>query len=217
MKKLYTANLLFVLSMLFTFKAFAADPEWEAAKLVVESTTVQVVELMNDSSLFKEENRGRLQSEIDQIVTPVIDFYGFGRGVMGRFARSASEEELERFAGVLKTTLIRTYSMAVSEFAVREYTITPPRAPSPQSEMQVVNVQLTSTAGKTYSILYYMRNVDGNWMLVNVAVEGINLRLTFQNQFADMYQRSRDVASVIDSWEERVASTIIEVVDDVEG
>jgi phospholipid transport system substrate-binding protein len=83
--------------------------------------------------------------------------------------------------------------------------------------MQVVNVQLTSTAGKTYNILYYMRNVDGHWMLVNVAVEGINLRLTFQNQFADMFQRSRSVAAVIDSWEERVAQTIAEVVDDAEG
>lgn len=62
-----------------------------------------------------------------------------------------------------------------------------------------------------------MRNVDGNWMLVNVAVEGINLRLTFQNQFADMYQSSRDISAVIDSWEERVASTVAEVVEDVEG
>ena len=217
MKKLYAAGLVFVFSIVFTLKALAADHEWEAAKQVVESTTEKVVELMSDSSLFKEENRGRLQSEIEQIVTPVIDFYGFGRGVMGRFARGASEEELERFAGVLKTTLIRTYSMAVSEFSVREFTITPPRAPSPQPEMQVVNVQLTSTAGKTYNILYYMRNIDGNWMLVNVAVEGINLRLTFQNQFADMYQRSRDVTSVIDNWEERVASTISEVMEDVEG
>jgi phospholipid transport system substrate-binding protein len=217
MKKLYAASLVFVFSILFTLKALAADPEWEAAKQVVENTTEKVVELMSDSSLFKEENRGRLQSEIEQIVTPVIDFYGFGRGVMGRFARSASEEELERFAHVLKTTLIRTYSMAVSEFSVREFTITPPRAPSPQPEMQVVNVQLTSTAGKTYNILYYMRHIDGNWMLVNVAVEGINLRLTFQNQFADMYQRSRDVTSVIDNWEERVASTVAKVVEDVEG
>ncbi|WP_052063359.1 MlaC/ttg2D family ABC transporter substrate-binding protein [Nitrincola sp. A-D6] len=217
MKKLYAANLVFLFSILLTFKAFAADEDWEAAKLVVENTTEKVVDLMNDTSLFEEENRIRLQSEVEQIVTPVIDFYGFGRGVMGRFARSATEDQLERFAGVLKTTLIRTYAMAVSEFSIREYTITPPRAPSPQPNMQVVNVQLTSTAGKTYSILYYMRNIDDNWMLVNVAVEGINLRLTFQNQFADMYQSSRDISAVIDSWEERVASTIAEVVEDVEG
>ncbi|WP_417579193.1 MlaC/ttg2D family ABC transporter substrate-binding protein [Nitrincola sp.] len=217
MKKLYAANLVFLFSILFTLKAFAVDEEWEAAKLVVENTTEKVVELMNDTSLFREENRGRLQSEVEQIVTPVIDFYGFGRGVMGRFARGATEDQLERFAGVLKTTLIRTYSMAVSEFSIREYSITPPRAPSPQPNMQVVNVQLTSTAGKTYNILYYMRNIDGNWMLVNVAVEGINLRLTFQNQFADMYQSSRDISAVIDSWEERVASTIVEVMEDVEG
>lgn len=217
MRTLRTASLVFLLAMFVTLKAYAVDPQWEDAKQVVESTTEKVVDLMRDTSLFKEENKDRLQSEIEQIVTPVIDFYGFGRGVMGRFARGASEDQLERFANVLKTTLIRTYSMAVSEFSIREYSITPPRAPSPQPEMQVVNVQLTSTAGKTYNILYYMRNVDGHWMLVNVAVEGINLRLTFQNQFADMYQRSRDISSVIDSWEERVASTIAEVVDDVEG
>lgn len=165
MKKLHAANLVFLMSMLFTLKAFAVDQNWDAAKQVVESTTEKVIDVMSDSSLFEEENRERLQSEVEQIVTPVIDFYGFGRGVMGRFSRSASEEQLERFASVLKTTLIRTYSMAVSEFSIREYTITPPRAPSPQPEMQVVNVQLTSTAGKTYifSITCVMLTVIGCW------------------------------------------------------
>lgn len=217
MKKLHAAGWVFLLSMLMSLKALAVEPEWEAARKVVEETTEKVIALMEDRSLLQDENRARLQAEVESLVSPVIDFYGFGRGVMGRFARTATEEELQRFADVLKTTLIRTYSLAVSEFSVREYNITPPRAPSPQPEMQVVNVQLTSTAGKTYNILYYMRNIDGNWMLVNVAVEGINLRLTFQNQFADMYQRSRSVSSVIDGWEERVASTIAEVVEDVEG
>ncbi|WP_151670405.1 MlaC/ttg2D family ABC transporter substrate-binding protein [Nitrincola schmidtii] len=217
MNKLYSAGWIFLVSMLISAKSMAADAEWEAARAVVAETTENVIALMEDRSLLQDENRTRLQSEIETIVTPVIDFYGFGRGVMGRFARTATEDELQRFADILKTTLIRTYSLAVSEFAVREYSITPPRAPSPQPEMQVVNVQLTSTAGKTYNILYYMRNVDGNWMLVNVAVEGINLRLTFQNQFADMFQRSRNVSAVIDNWEERVARTIAEVVEDVEG
>lgn len=217
MKKFYVAGWIFLVSMLISAKSMSADAEWEAARAVVANTTENVIALMEDRSLLEEDNRIQLQTRIEDIVTPVIDFYGFGRGVMGRFARSATEEELQRFAEILKTTLIRTYSLAVSEFAVREYVITPPRAPSPQPEMQVVNVQLTSTAGKTYNILYYMRNVDGHWMLVNVAVEGINLRLTFQNQFADMFQRSRNVAAVIDSWEERVAQTIAEVVEDAEG
>ena len=217
MKKLYNAGWIFLVSMLVSANSMAVDAEWEAARAVVAKTTENVIALMEDRSLLEDDKRNELQSKVEIIVTPVIDFYGFGRGVMGRFARNATEEELQRFAGILKTTLIRTYSLAVSEFAVREYVITPPRAPSPQPDMQVVNVQLTSTAGRNYNILYYMRNIDGNWMLVNVAVEGINLRLTFQNQFADMFQRSRSVSAVIDSWEERVARTIAEVVEDVEG
>ncbi len=217
MTKLYRASWIFIVTLLVSVKAFASDPNWEAARDVVAETTESIIELMQDRTLLRDENRTELQSRIETIVTPVIDFHGFGRGVMGRFARTATEAELDRFADILKTTLIRTYSLAVSEFAVREYSITPPRAPSPQPDMQVVNVQLTSTAGRTYNILYYMRNIDGNWMLVNVAVEGINLRLTFQNQFADMFQRARSVSAVIDGWEERVARTIAEVVEDVEG
>lgn len=217
MKKLYSAATFFLVAFFLSTKALANDPNWEAARDVVAQTTESIIALMEDRSLLLDDNRAELQSKVEEIVTPVIDFYGFGRGVMGRFARSATEEELQRFADILKVTLIRTYSLAVSEFAVREYSITPPRAPSPQPDMQVVNVQLTSTAGRTYNILYYMRNIDGDWMLVNVAVEGINLRLTFQNQFADMFQRARSVSAVIDGWEERVARTIAEVVDDVEG
>ncbi|KAA0874065.1 MlaC/ttg2D family ABC transporter substrate-binding protein [Nitrincola tapanii] len=217
LKKSYFGWFLAGLVTLLSSQTQAADESWQAASQVVEQTTEKMLVLMDDKSLRATSNRERLQHEIESIVTPVIDFYGFGRGVMGRFARTATEEELTRFSDILKTTLVRTYSIAMSDFSVKEYRILPPRAPSPQPDMQVVNVVLTSGNNKTFNVMYYMRKVEGNWMLVNVMVEGINLRLTFQNQFADMYQRSRSIAAVIDNWEERVASTVAQVIEDVES
>ncbi|GAB2593138.1 MlaC/ttg2D family ABC transporter substrate-binding protein [Nitrincola alkalisediminis] len=217
LRQLFWRPFLALLVLTASAQALAIDKDWEEAKVVVEETTEKMLVLMSDKSLLSASNKDRLETEIQNIVTPVIDFYGFGRGVMGRFARTATEEELQRFAGILKTTLVRTYSIAVSDFSVASYRIVPPRAPSPRPELQVVNVVMTSSAGQTFNILYYMRKDEGRWMLVNVMVEGINLRLTFQNQFADMYQRARSVSGVIDGWEERVASTIAQVVKDVEG
>ena len=217
MKKINTLAFVFIFSVFFSLKAMAIDAEWRAASAVVDDTTQRVIAMMEDRSLLLEENSARLNEKIETIVTPFIDFHGFGRGVMGRFARNASDAELNRFADVLKGTLVRTYTMAVSQFTVRSYEIIPPRAPSPRPEMQIVNVQLTSTEGKTYNMLYYMRLVDNKWMLVNVAIEGINIRLTFQNQFADMYQTSRSISAVIDNWEEQIASTVDGVVNDVDG
>lgn len=212
MLKRYLTGMAGILTMLVSLQ-LAADPNWKEARDVVENTTERVLALTNNKALQGNKNRDRLQAEIESIVTPVIDFYGFGRGVMGRFARQASEEELQRFASVLKSTLVRTYAIAMSDFSVRDYAIVPPRAASPQPDMQVVNVTLTTSANKTFNVLYYMRNLDGNWMLVNVMVDGINLRLQFQNQFAEAYQRSRSIAAVIDDWEERMSSQVAQVLE----
>jgi phospholipid transport system substrate-binding protein len=50
-----------------------------------------------------------------------------------------------------------------------------------------------------------MAKENGSWKLVNVMLNGINLRITFKNQFADMMQRLQyDVGQVVNSWQAQI-------------
>ncbi len=201
-KKLIVAGMLLLSVQLSPAQAEAS---WQEASDVVENTTREMLAVIDNETLKQPEQLGELMAEIEKVVAPVVDFPYVARQVMGKYYRRATPEELERFSGVFKTTLLRTYAKAIVGFELVGYQIEQPRGESPEPSKQVVTVSVKSGNGKQYSLVYYMLKRDDRWTLVNVMVDGVNLRLTFRNQFADMYQRQNSIGGVIDSWESQVS------------
>jgi phospholipid transport system substrate-binding protein len=54
-------------------------------------------------------------------------------------------------------------------------------------------------------LVNYVVNSEDHWKLVNVIMNGINFRITFKNQFADLMQRNGyDLDKVISAWETQI-------------
>ncbi|GAA0788177.1 MlaC/ttg2D family ABC transporter substrate-binding protein [Marinobacterium sediminicola] len=177
-----------------------AEANWQEASEVVDAATRDMLALMGREELTQEENTELLMQEIETIISPVVDFPYIAKHVMGKYYRRASDAERERFADVFKTTLLRTYAKSIAGFDLKEYSIQSPTAESPEPEKQVISVDVSSGNGEIYTLVYYMLKQEQRWTLVNVMVDGINLRITFRNQFADLYQQNRTIAATIDAW-----------------
>lgn len=182
----------------------AAQASWQAASAVVETATRDMLALMQREELTRAENTELLMQEIETIIAPVVDFPYIAKRVMGKYYRRASEAERERFAEVFKTTLLRTYAKSIAGFALKEYRIQPPNSDSPEPDKQVVTVEVSSASGDRFTLVYYMLRQGERWTLVNVMVDGINLRITFRNQFADLFQQQRSVAATIEAWADKM-------------
>jgi phospholipid transport system substrate-binding protein len=178
---------------------------WQEASGVMEQATRDMLAIVEDETLRQPENLDQMMNEVERVISPVVDFPYIAKRVMGKYYRRASEEEMARFTEVFKTTLLRTFAKAVVGFEFEGYEIVPPDADSPEADKQVVTVNVSSGNGQTYVLVYYMLKQDDRWALVNVMVDGVNLRLTFKNQFADLYQRHDSISAVIDSWESQVS------------
>jgi phospholipid transport system substrate-binding protein len=178
---------------------------WQEASGVMEQATRDMLAIVEDETLRQPENLDQMMNEVERVISPVVDFPYIAKRVMGKYYRRASEEEMARFTEVFKTTLLRTFAKAVVGFEFEGYEIVPPDADSPEADKQVVTVNVSSGNGQTYVLVYYMLKQDDRWTLVNVMVDGVNLRLTFKNQFADLYQRHDSISAVIDSWESQVS------------
>lgn len=203
MKRSFLIKVLAVLLVLIIRPA-VAEGSWGEASAVVESATRDMLALMENDTLTGEENIEWMMSEIETIISPVVDFPYIARQVMGKYYRRASAEERERFAEVFKTTLLRTYAKSISGFELQGYEVEAPGVESPEPDKQVVSVKMRAANGETYVLVYYMLRQKGRWTLVNVMVDGINLRITFRNQFADLYERNRSITATIDAWAEQM-------------
>ncbi len=183
-------------------QSFMASATWQEASVEVEQTIEDMIVVIDSHRAQQPLDVAAVSSDIEKIVDRDVDFEYISKTVMGKYYRQASDQQRAKFAQVFKQTLIKTYAKSLLEFDIDAYKLVEPTAVSPEDDKQIVSVDVTSKAGVNYVFVNYMVKSDGVWKLVNVMLNGINLRITFQNQFAEMMQRSQyDVGRVVDSWE----------------
>ena len=183
-----------------------AQANWESASQSMEKVTDQMLVLVADEELRNPENIGPLMQGVDEILGEQVDYDYIGKSVMGKYVRRASDEEVSRFSGVFKDTILRTFAKAVSGFDFKGYETLPPVSESPEPDKQIVSVNLMSNNGQIYSLVFYVVRDGDNWKLVNVLIDGINLRVTFRNQFANLMEKYSKVGAAIEHWEEAMSS-----------
>ena len=197
-------------SLLLSFLLIApfAQASWEEASGIMDRKTADMLALVTDETLTDPDNTDLLMARIDDVMGDIVDFNYIAKSVMGKYYRRASDAEVDQFAGVLKTTLLRTYAKAVVGFEFETFEMMPPLDASPDPSKQIVSVNVMAADGTVYSLSYYMVKSDGHWSLVNVIVDGINLRLTFRNQFSGIMERHSRVGVAVDQWAQAMSDVV---------
>jgi len=167
-----------------------------------------VESLMADLEGRKEyyaDNLGELEELVDSNLDQVADFRYIGASVMGNYFRNASPEQRRRFVDVFRQTLIDTYTRGLVTFDYDELRVLDAQQAQRYDDQASVAMEVVASNGEVYPVSYSLRLSDGEWRVVNVIVNGINLGLTFRNQFDQaMRDNNRDYDAVIDGWSPEV-------------
>jgi len=173
---------------------------------VIQRTSDALVGVIDEGKTYFETDPDRFYKEVYRVLDPVVDFKSFARGVMAVHAKRATPEQRSRFEETFKWGLVRTYGKALLEFDQEQVDVVkddkPPRNPRQQS----VRMEVRTEAGKIYPVDYSMAlGKDGVWRMRNIVINGINIGLTYRNQFASAMQTEGDLDAVIDGWAQTVA------------
>jgi phospholipid transport system substrate-binding protein len=191
-----------VVLMAWSAVSFAS---WESASTAVDQSIKEMLDVVNGYKAQATPDENGLINDLDQIVDRDVDFRYISAWVMGKYYRQASDEQKERFAQVFKHTLIKTYAKSMLEFDIKTYNMVAPTSESPEADKQIVTVNVAAENGQTYTLVNYLVSKEDQWKLVNVIMNGINFRITFKNQFADLMQRNGyDLDKVIGAWETQI-------------
>ena len=105
--------------------------------------------------------------------------------------------------------MIRTYGKALLDFGDEKIVVLPAEHPSKQPDRDSVKMEVHSKEGKVYPVIYSMRlGDDGTWRMYNIIINGINIGLTYRNQFASAMNAPENKGSldaVINGWGETIA------------
>mgnify|MGYP006084225375 CR=1 FL=1 len=156
--------------------------------------------IVTNQSLYAS-NPVKFKAKINTIFEPMVDFRRVGASVMGKkYYRAATKDQRLRFISVFKTSLLDTYSSTLAQWG--DQTIkTNFSKKIVFNKTEDVNQSLV-TSNNIYPITYKVRNDGkGNWLIINIIVNGVNLGLTFRNQFQALaLEHNEDIDEIINNW-----------------
>ena len=163
-----------------------------------------VIALKENKSLFFED-RQLYEQKIKEIFEPMIDFRRVAATVMGKkYYLASSKEQRAEFVVIFKDSLLDTYAETLAQWENQTITTIFPK----NMEVQTNNLknievqQILNTGSSKYPISYKLRkNKDNSWSIVNIIVNGVNLGLTFRNQFQALaIKNNGNIESTLNGW-----------------
>lgn len=173
---------------------------------VVQKATHDVLDrIVKDRSKFKADP-DHLYVIVEENLVPYVDFDRIAKRVMAKFYKEANDDQRARFRDAFKKSLIRAYGSALANYNDQKFVVMPAGKGDVEKDRATVNMEVTMKDGSVYRISYSMFLADGGaWKLENLVLEGVNLGMTYRNNFAEMYQQyGGDIDKVIANWSSRV-------------
>ena len=174
----------------------ASDPH----KFIDTKAQEMVAVIRNNQELFAKDPE-LFKDKINIIFEPMVDFRRVGASVMGKkYYLASSKEQRLKFIESFRTSLLDTYSSTLAQWGDQKIMTIFPELSEFQKTEDVKQNLITSS--NTYPITYKVRrDKNGNWLIINIIVNGVNLGLTFRNQFQALAkEHNGNIDEVIKHW-----------------
>ena len=197
MRQLFTQFSLILLSYLLVAQLVKS----ETPQLYVEKIHDDIIQVVIEKQSIYEDRPEEFIKSISKSLEPLVDFKRISRNVMGKHYKMASQDQRDKFQEIFKSTLLETYSKTLAEFKNEEIKIIPSINSSNKPNREKVHLEIV-TSTKIYPAFYDMYlNKKNQWKVINIVINGVNLGVTFRNQFYSlMKDQENDIDKVIDLW-----------------
>jgi phospholipid transport system substrate-binding protein len=166
----------------------------------IDSKAQEMVNVLKKNNELFYSDKDAYQNKIKVIFEPIIDFRRVSALVMGKkYYVASSKEQRRQFIEVFKDSLLDTYSETLAQWQDQNIITVFPE--NYKYEKQVNVKQNLYTSSSVYPIKYTLRRDGDEWKIINIVVNGVNLGLTFRNQFRALADSNNgDMDLTIASW-----------------
>jgi phospholipid transport system substrate-binding protein len=195
-------NVLIVVGLMIGQAQAAVTPQE-----VVQKTIDTMIGRIKEEQPFYKTQPERMTKAVDEILSPIVDIDRIAKLVMAKYYKQATPEQQKYFTAVFKQSLMQTYAKGIANYDDNKIEILPPRNGEViDPEGTPVRMKIFLKDKSAVDVIYTMfQNPASEWKLQNVTINGINLGLTFRNQFNESMQVNHgDIDKVIAGWSSEV-------------
>ncbi|HBK46146.1 MAG TPA: organic solvent ABC transporter [Xanthomonadaceae bacterium] len=169
-------------TLLLAQTAPAAATQGSATKTVIDSST-RILSTLDQRRAEFRKDPAALRQFIDGELNRAFDRDYAARLVLGIHGRGASDADIKLFADAMADNLMQRYGSALLDFEGKPSFRGKSETALPGNRGVKVSTELLRQGSDPTPVDYLMRNINGQWKIFDVMIEGISYVQTFKTQF----------------------------------
>ena len=178
-----------------------SDKNSEIYSFIDDNAQYFLTVIKEEGSNFSD-NPDEFKEKLKNIWEPMVDVQLVSRLILNKAYKSASQEQIYRFQERTKKLLLDTYVSTLLEF--KDYEIfTNAKIKTNKNKTFEIEIKFDSSSSYSFITKFTVyRNKGGELKIINIIIDGINLGLTFRNQFQGVLKKEgNNLDKAIESWQ----------------
>lgn len=164
-------------AVLFSVPVRAAS-EAEASKYV-ESLGNQAIAIIKENKISKDQK----QKKLEKIFSTNVDIPWVGRFVMGRFWRTATPEQQQRYLKEYENFVVTHYASRFAEYSGGKFAVTDAKKTGDGEFTISMKMETGDKGAEPVAVDYRVRAGKGSFKVFDVIVEGVSMITTQRSEF----------------------------------
>jgi phospholipid transport system substrate-binding protein len=175
----------FVATMLIAGPALAADATavpGPGPQQLIEQVSQDLLHEIDANRAALAKDPAKLRALVDRVLLPDFDAEYSAQLVLGKYWRTATEQQRHRFVDAFIQSMMRKYGNALLDFTADRLIILPFKG-DPTADRATVRTEVKRDNGTPVPVNYSLRATPKGWKAWDVTIEGISYVKNFKTDF----------------------------------
>ena len=196
MIRFFLTKFLFVLS----FSSFLYSEKIPEIHEFIDKNAQYFLTVIKEEGSTYDNEPEKFKTRLKNIWEPMVDVGLVSRLILSKAYKGATPEQIVAFEEQTKKLLLDTYVTTLLEF--EDYNLETNDEIKINKRTYEVSVKFLSSSDSFITKFSVYKNKLGEYKIINIIIDGINLGLTFRNQFQDnLANNNMDLDKAIETWE----------------
>ena len=171
--------------------AYAAPSQtaaFEQPSQMIQSVANEMLQALNGHRAELRGHPEKIAAIVNKYLVPHFDAQLAADLVLGRYGRTATAEQKERFIQAFKDSMVKNYGAALLEFHSNMLTVYPTHV-KPGTKVATVRTVFKRSNGATIPVLFYVYMTPSGWRAFDLNVEGISYVTSYRAELGPQIQQ----------------------------
>lgn len=160
----------------------------------LRETLDQMIEVLNDPSFKTPDKEDERRNILLKLIKERFDEEEFARRALGAHWPKRTQEEKQEFLKVFSDLLERTYLDKIDAYLAKAGSFSEKNIlylnETVKGSYVVVATKIITNEDTEIPVLYLFKNKQGNWLVCDVAIEGVSIAKNYRAQFNEILANS---------------------------